>query len=217
MSLDFSVVIPRLPLLFRAALVTIQVSALAVLFGTIFGIIVGAARVMPNRFISGIAAGYIYIIRGTPLLIQLFLIYFGLPSIGINLSAFVSGVIGLSVNSSGYVGELVRGGIEAIPKGQWEAGKVLGLSYGKTMRFIILPQALRNMLPAMGNEFVTLIKESSLLSTLAIAELTMVGQQVRSATYASFETFIAVGLIYLLMTSATSFLLRIVEKRWSVV
>ncbi|MCL2767470.1 MAG: amino acid ABC transporter permease [Synergistaceae bacterium] len=216
MLLDFTVIIPRLPLLFKAALVTIEVSILAVIFGTILGVIVGALRVMPNRLVSGISASYIYIIRGTPLLIQLFLIYFGLPSIGIRLTAFVSGVLGLVINSSGYIGEIVRGGIEAIPKGQWEAGKVLGLSYGKTMRFIILPQALRNMLPAMGNEFVTLIKESSLLSTLAIAELTMVGQQVRSATYASFETFIAVGLIYLLMTSVTSFFLRWIEKRWSV-
>jgi polar amino acid transport system permease protein len=217
MVLDFSIILPRLPLLLKAALVTIQVSFFAVFFGTILGVIVGALRVTPNRFISGLAASYIYVIRGTPLLIQLFLIYFGLPSLGIYFSAFVSGILGLSINSSGYIGELVRGGIEAIPKGQWEAGKVLGLSYGKTMRFIILPQALRNMLPALGNEFVTLIKESSLLSTLAIAELTMVGQQVRSATYASFETFIAVGLIYLVMTSVTGFLLRLIEKRWSVI
>jgi len=216
MTLDFTIIIPRLPLLLKASVVTIQASFLAVFFGTILGIIVGALRVTPNRFISSIAASYIYVIRGTPLLIQLFLIYFGLPSLGIYFTAFVSGILGLSINSSGYIGEIVRGGIEAIPKGQWEAGKVLGLSYGKTMRFIILPQALRNMLPAMGNEFVTLIKESSLLSTLAISELTMVGQQVRSATYASFETFIAVGLIYLVMTSVTSFLLRQIEKRWSV-
>ena len=216
MGLDFTIIIPRLPLLLKAALVTIQVSFFSVIFGTILGIIVGALRVTPNRFISSVAASYIYVIRGTPLLIQLFLIYFGLPSLGIYFSALVSGILGLSINSSGYVGELVRGGIEAIPKGQWEAGKVLGLSYGKTMRFIILPQALRNMLPAIGNEFVTLIKESSLLSTLAISELTMVGQQVRSATYASFETFIAVGLIYLVMTSVTSLLLRQIEKRWSV-
>ena len=216
MYLDFSVIVPRLPLLFNAAVVTIQVSALAVFFGAIFGIIIGVLRTMPNFFVSGIAATYIYVIRGTPLLIQLFLIYFGLPSFGIFLTAFVSGVIGLSMNSAGYIGELVRGGIEAIPKGQWEAGKTLGLSYGKTMRFIILPQAIRNMLPALGNEFVTLIKESSLLSTLAISELTMVGRQIRSATFAPFETFIVVGLIYLFMTSVTSFLLRLLEKRWSV-
>jgi len=217
MELDFTIIIPRLPLLLKAALVTIQVSILAVLFGTMLGIFIGALRVTPNRFVSFIAASYIYVIRGTPLLIQLFLIYFGLPSFGIRLTAIYSGVLGLTINSSGYVGEIVRGGIEAIPKGQWEAGKVLGLSYGRTMWYIILPQAVRNMLPAIGNEFVTLIKESSLLSSLAIAELTMVGQQVRSATYASFETFIAVGLIYLCMTSFTSFLLRQVEKRWNVV
>ena len=216
MSLDFSAVSPYIPMLLAGAKVTFQASILSVLFGSLLGTLVGALRVVPFTPLRYIAAGYIYIIRGTPLLIQLFLIYFGLPSLGLNLPAFAAGIIGLSINSSGYVGEIVRGGIEAVPRGQWEASKVLGLSYFKTMRFIILPQAIRNMLPAIGNEFVTLIKESSLLSTLAITELTMVGQQVRSVTYASFETFILVGLIYLVMTSATSVLLQYVEKKWEV-
>ncbi|MBL3538445.1 amino acid ABC transporter permease [Aminivibrio sp.] len=216
MTLDFSAIVPYLHMLLTGAKVTIQASALSVLFGAILGIFVGALRVVPFAPVRAAAATYIYIIRGTPLLIQLFLIYFGLPSLGLNLPAFTAGIIGLSINSSGYVGEIVRGGIEAVPKGQWEASKVLGLSYLKTMRFIILPQAIRNMLPAIGNEFVTLIKESSLLSTLAITELTMVGQQVRSVTYASFETFIAVGIIYLVMTSVTSFSLQCVEKKWKV-
>ena len=216
MSLDFSAVSPYIPMLLAGAKVTFQASILSVLFGSLLGTLVGALRVVPFTPLRYIAAGYIYIIRGTPLLIQLFLIYFGLPSLGLNLPAFAAGIIGLSINSSGYVGEIVRGGIEAVPRGQWEASKVLGLSYFKTMRFIILPQAIRNMLPAIGNEFVTLIKESSLLSTLAITELTMVGQQVRRVTYASFETFILVGLIYLVMTSATSVLLQYVEKKWEV-
>jgi polar amino acid transport system permease protein len=216
MTLDFSAIVPYLHMLLTGAKVTIQASFLSVLFGALLGIFVGALRVVPLAPVRSIAATYIYIIRGTPLLIQLFLIYFGLPSLGLNLPAFTAGIIGLSINSSGYVGEIVRGGIEAVPKGQWEASKVLGLSYLKTMRFIILPQAIRNMLPAIGNEFVTLIKESSLLSTLAITELTMVGQQVRSVTYASFETFIVVGIIYLVLTSVTSFSLQYVEKKWKV-
>ncbi len=216
MSLDFSAISPYLHMLITGAKVTLQASLLAVFFGSVFGTLVGALRVVPIGPVRSIAAAYIYIIRGTPLLIQLFLIYFGLPSLGLNLPAFAAGIIGLSINSSGYVGEIVRGGIEAVPRGQWEASKVLGLSYLKTMRFIILPQAIRNMLPAIGNEFVTLIKESSLLSTLAITELTMVGQQVRSVTYASFETFIMVGVIYLVMTSSTSLLLQYVEKKWQV-
>jgi polar amino acid transport system permease protein len=216
MTLDFSAIAPYLHMLLTGAKVTIQASLLSVIFGALLGIFVGALRVVPVTPIRSIAATYIYIIRGTPLLIQLFLIYFGLPSLGLNLNAFTAGIIGLSINSSGYVGEIVRGGIEAVPKGQWEASKVLGLSYLKTMRFIILPQAIRNMLPAIGNEFVTLIKESSLLSTLAITELTMVGQQVRSVTYASFETFIVVGIIYLVLTSVTSFSLQYVEKKWKV-
>ena len=216
MTLDFSAIVPYLHMLLAGAKVTIQASFLSVFFGALLGIFIGALRVVPLAPVRSIAATYIYIIRGTPLLIQLFLIYFGLPSLGLNLPAFTAGIIGLSINSSGYVGEIVRGGIEAVPKGQWEASKVLGLSYQKTMRFIILPQAIRNMLPAIGNEFVTLIKESSLLSTLAITELTMVGQQVRSVTYASFETFIVVGIIYLVLTSVTSFSLQYVEKKWKV-
>lgn len=214
MSLDFSVITPYLPMLLAGAWFTVKASLCSVAIGSFFGLIIGALRVVPFAPIRALAAAYIYIIRGTPLLIQLFLIYFGLPSLGINLSAFSAGVIGMAVNSSGYVGEIVRGGIEAVPKGQWEASKMLGLSYFQSMKSIILPQAIRNMLPAIGNEFVTLIKESSLLSTLAITELTMAGQQVRSVTYASFETFIAVGLVYLCLTSFTSLALQQVERRW---
>lgn len=216
MMLDFTSITPYWHMFLTGALFTVKASILAVLLGSIIGVLIGALRVVPFKPLKSIAAAYIYVIRGTPLLIQLFLIYFGLPSLGINLPAFAAGIIGLSINSAGYVGEIVRGGIEAVPKGQWEAAQVLGLSYFRTMRHIILPQAIRNMLPAFGNEFVTLIKESSLLSTLAIAELTMVGQQVRSVTYASFETFIMVGLIYLSLTSCTSIALQFLEKHWQV-
>lgn len=214
MTLDFSILTPYLSMFLSGAWFTVKASLWGVFLGSSFGLLIGALRVIPFAPARGLAATYIYIIRGTPLLIQLFLIYFGLPSLGINLPAFTAGVIGLAINSSGYVGEIVRGGIEGISKGQWEASKMLGLSYFQSMRHIILPQAIRNMLPAIGNEFVTLIKESSLLSTLAITELTMAGQQVRSVTYASFETFIVVGLIYLFLTGMTSFSLQILEKRW---
>jgi polar amino acid transport system permease protein len=216
MGFDFSLVMPRLGFFWAGTIVTIETSALSLLFGTILGVFIGVLRVSPVKPIQRLAACYIYVIRGTPTLTQLFFIYFGLPALGINLTAMVSGIIGLSLNSAGYIGEIVRGGIEGVPRGQWEAARVLGLSYPGTMRFIVLPQALRSMLPAIGNEFVTLIKESSLLSTLAIAELTMVGQQVRSVTYASFETFIIVGAIYLLLTTITSMALRQIEKRWDV-
>ncbi len=216
MTLDFTTLIPYLHMFWAGMTITVKASVAAVLIGTALGVLIGAMRVLPVRPLRTISGAYVYVIRGTPLLIQLFLIYFGLPSLGLNLPAFSAGVIGLAINSSGYVGEIVRGGIEAVPKGQWEASQVLGLSYLKTMRHIILPQAIRNMLPAFGNEFITLIKESSLLSTLAITELTMVGQQVRSVTYASFETFILVGLIYLCLTSFIGLMLGIVEKKWQV-
>ena len=216
MELDFSVLIPYFHMFWKGVCVTIQASALGVLFGSALGIFVGAFRVMPFKPLRWLMATYIYVLRGTPLMIQLFLIYFGLPALGINLEAFTAGIIGIGINSSGYVGEIVRGGIEGVAQGQWEASKMLGLSYWQTMKIIILPQAIRHMLPAIGNEFVTLIKESSLLSVLAISDLTMVGQQVRSVTYASFETFIFVALVYLFLTSVTSGALQLLESRWKV-
>ena len=216
MELDFSVLIPYFHMFWKGVCVTIQASALGVLFGSALGIFIGAFRVMPFKPLRWLMATYIYVLRGTPLMIQLFLIYFGLPALGINLEAFTAGIIGIGINSSGYVGEIVRGGIEGVPQGQWEASKMLGLSYWQTMKTIILPQAIRHMLPAIGNEFVTLIKESSLLSVLAISDLTMVGQQVRSVTYASFETFIFVALVYLFLTSVTSGALQLLESRWKV-
>ena len=214
--LDFTILTPYLRMFAKGAGITVQASVCGLVLGSVLGIIVGALRVMPFKPLRWLMATYIYVLRGTPLMVQLFLIYFGLPALGLNLTAFISGVIGIGVNSSGYVGEIVRGGIEGIPKGQWEAAKMLGLSHGQTMKTIILPQAIRHMLPAIGNEFVTLIKESSLLSVLAINELTMVGQQVRSVTYASFETFIFVALVYLIMTTITSGALQIVENKWNV-
>ncbi|MCI6260219.1 amino acid ABC transporter permease [Pyramidobacter sp. SM-530-WT-4B] len=216
MELDFSVLIPYMHMFWKGVCVTIQASFLGVLFGSALGIFIGSFRVMPFKPLRYLMATYIYVLRGTPLMIQLFLIYFGLPALGVNLDAATAGILGIGINSSGYVGEIVRGGIEGVPKGQWEAAKMLGLSYWQTMKSIILPQAIRHMLPAIGNEFVTLIKESSLLSVLAISDLTMVGQQVRSVTYASFETFIFVALVYLVLTSVTSGALQLLENRWKV-
>ena len=216
MELDFSVLVPYFHMFWKGVVVTIQASALGVLFGSALGIFIGAFRVMPFKPLRWLMATYIYVLRGTPLMIQLFLIYFGLPALGINLEAFTAGIIGIGINSSGYVGEIVRGGIEGVAQGQWEASKMLGLSYWQTLKIIVLPQAIRHMLPAIGNEFVTLIKESSLLSVLAISDLTMVGQQVRSVTYASFETFIFVALVYLFLTSVTSGALQLLESRWKV-
>ena len=216
MELDFSVLIPYMHMFWKGVCVTIQASFFGVLFGSALGIFIGSFRVMPFKPLRYLMATYIYVLRGTPLMIQLFLIYFGLPALGVNLDAATAGILGIGINSSGYVGEIVRGGIEGVPKGQWEAAKMLGLSYWQTMKSIILPQAIRHMLPAIGNEFVTLIKESSLLSVLAISDLTMVGQQVRSVTYASFETFIFVALVYLVLTSVTSGALQLLENRWEV-
>ena len=196
--------------------VTLPLFFYTLIFSLPLGVIVALMRMCKLKIVSVPTRVCILVLRGTPLMIQLFLIYFGLPALGVNLDAATAGILGIGINSSGYVGEIVRGGIEGVPKGQWEAAKMLGLSYRQTMKSIILPQAIRHMLPAIGNEFVTLIKESSLLSVLAISDLTMVGQQVRSVTYASFETFIFVALVYLVLTSVTSGALQLLENRWKV-
>lgn len=214
MTLDFSVLLPYWHLFLNGALVTVKASLFGVLIGTAGGLFVGAFRVLPFAPLRWLAWLYISVLRGTPLMVQLFLIYFGLPELGVNLDAFLAGVLGIGINSSAYVGEIVRGGIESILRGQWEAAKVLGLSYWQSLWTIIMPQAVRSMLPAIGNEFVALIKESSLLSVLAISDLTQAGQQVRSVTYASFESFIVVGLVYLFLTSAATGALSLLEKKW---
>lgn len=216
MSLDFSAVVPYVPLLLKGTVATVKASALSSLLGFVLGLFLGVGLVVPVRGLRLLCWCYVYFVRGTPLLVQLFIIYFGLPSFGVDLGAFASGVLGLGLNSAAYVAEIVRAGIEAIPKGQMEACRVLGLSYSQAMRFVVLPQALRNMLPAFANEFATVLKQSSLLSSLAITELTMAGQQVRSVTFASFETFAVVALIYLALTSAIGIALRTLERRWSV-
>jgi len=160
-----------------------------------------------------IAGAYIELIRGTPLLVQIFIVYFGLPALGMNLDPFIAGMIAMGINSGAYVGEIVRGGIESIAKGQMEAARSLGLTYWQAMRYIILPQAIVRILPALGNEFIALLKDSSLVSTIAIAELTRTGQIIITRTFKSFEIWSGVALFYFVMTYAISRIVKYSEKR----
>jgi polar amino acid transport system permease protein len=213
MSLDFLPVFEGWPDLLHGAIVTVEITAISLVLGCFLGLLVGLGRLdRSKRLIYGICTAYVTFIRGTPLLVQLFLLFFGLPQFDILLPAFLCGVLGLGIYSGAYVSEIVRGAIQSIDKGQMEAARSLGMSSGKAMRTIILPQAVVRMIPPLGNEFIALIKNSALVSLLTIADLMHEGQKIISVSYRSLEVYIAVALVYLVLTSLTSMALQRIEK-----
>lgn len=214
MSLDFLPVLEGWPDLLHGTLVTVEITAASLVLGCVLGLLVGLGRLDPSkRFRYGICSMYVTFIRGTPLLVQLFLLFFGLPQFDILLPAFVCGILGLGIYSGAYVSEIVRGAIQSVDKGQMEAARSLGMSSGKAMRTIILPQAVVRMIPPLGNEFIALIKNSALVSLLTIADLMHEGQKIISVSYRSLEVYLAIALVYLVLTSLTSMVLQRIEKR----
>ncbi len=215
--MDFGLIRESLPFLLQGAWVTLRITALSLLFGILLGTLVALARMSPIRWLSGLTLGYIELLRGTPLLVQIFLIFFGIPQLTQQqINEFVAGVIAFSINSSAYVAEILRAGIQSIPKGQREAALSLGFSPTQTLRYIILPQAFTRVIPPLVNEGITLLKNSSLLSAIAVVELTRAGQLISARTFKPFEMYLAVSLIYLVMTLALSFVARQLERRWQV-
>ncbi|MCD6463436.1 MAG: amino acid ABC transporter permease [Thermotogae bacterium] len=208
--------IKSFPYLLKGAVTTLEVTSLSVLLGLLIGTFVGMGRLSRNPIFSRPATVYVEFIRGTPLLVQIYIIYFGLPSLGLNLPKFPAGIIALGINSGAYVAEIVRAGIQSISHGQYEAARSLGLTHWQAMRYIILPQAFRNILPALGNEFIALTKDSSLVSVIAITELLRAGQIVISRTFQSFSVYFAVALLYFVMTFTMSRMVRWVEKRLAI-
>lgn len=213
-SFDFELIWDSLPLLIAGAGVTIEITAISVGIGFILGLIVSICRLSQLKIIKGIAICYVNILRGTPLLVQIFLIYFALPMIiGQRINPFVAAVAGCSINSGAYVSEIFRAGIQAVDKGQMEAGRSLGLSWMQTMWYIILPQAFRKVIPPLGNEFISMTKETSLVSVIGFEELTRKGQLIIAKTYGSFEIWLTVAAIYLIMTLSIAQLVSYLERR----
>jgi len=210
---DFALIMQSIPFLLRGALYTVQVSVLAILFGLVLGWLLGLAAVSGVPALSAVSWAYVQFIRGTPLLIQIFLIYFGLPVVGINLPAFWSGVIALGLNSGGFQAEIVRAGIESIDRGQTEAARSIGMSRFKTLVFILVPQTIRRVLPPLTNELITLTKSSSLLSAIAALELTHAGQLIIARTFAPCEIYAAVAVMYLALVAVLSRGSAFLEKR----
>jgi polar amino acid transport system permease protein len=212
-SLD--ALIKAFPFLMRGVGLTIVITILAVTLGMVIGLIVGLCRLSSIKPLRALATGYVEIIRGTPLLVQLYIVFFGLGQMGISLTAVQAAVAALSINSGAYIAEIVRAGILSVGKRQNEAAYALGLTGSQTMRLVVLPQAIRVMVPPLGNEFVTMIKESSLASVIGAGELIKQAQFVTSRTYQVFSTYIGVALIYFVLTFVTSTALKRVEKEVS--
>lgn len=214
MELDFSPVWAGWPQLLRGAWVTVEITACALVVGCFMGLLVGLGRLKPERrIVYGLCTAYVAVIRGTPLLVQLFILFFGLPQFGILLPAFFCGVIGLGVYSGAYVSEVVRGAIQSIDRGQMEAARSLGMSYGLAMRSVVLPQAFVRMIPPLGNEFIALIKNSALVSLLTIHDVMHEGQKIISVSYRSLEVYLAIAVVYFVLTGVTTLALRHIEKR----
>ena len=212
--MDFELIQRALPILLMGAGVTIEITAFSVAIGFFIGLFVGIARIAQFKILQIMAAVYADCIRGTPLLVQIFLIYFALPmAIGQRVEPFIAAVAACGINSGAYVSEIFRAGIQAIDVGQMEAGRSLGLTWWQTMRFIILPQAFKNILPPLGNEFIAMLKDSSLVSVIGFEELTRRGQLIIAQTYGSFEIWMTVAVLYLIMTMAISRIVAFLEKR----
>lgn len=207
---SIGVILQSLPTLLQGALVTLQLTILSVVLGLIGGSLIGIVRLSRIKVVRWVARAYVDFFRGTPLLVQIFMIYFGLPAIAqqlgfsFNLDRLIAAVVALSLNSAAYIAEVVRAGIQSIEVGQTEAAQSLGLSPVQTMRFVIFPQAIRRMIPPLGNEFISLLKDTSLVAVIGFEELFRKGQLIVANNYRAFEIYAAVALVYLCLTLLSS-------------
>ncbi|MHA6907797.1 ectoine/hydroxyectoine ABC transporter permease subunit EhuD [Ralstonia pseudosolanacearum] len=202
-----------LPILLQGAVVTVEVTVLSFLLSSVIGLALALMRLSPVKAVSAAGATIVNIIRGLPIIVQLFYIYFVLPDVGIQLTAFQAGVIGLGIAYSAYQAENFRAGIEAVDPGQREAAQAMGMRGALIMRRVILPQAFRIALPPYGNTLVMMLKDSSLVSTITVAEMTRAGQLIASSTFQNMTVYTLVALLYLLMSLPLVFGLRRLERR----
>ncbi len=202
-----------LPILLKGAVVTVEVTVLSFLLSSVIGLALALMRLSPIKAVSAAGATIVNVIRGLPIIVQLFYIYFVLPDIGIQLTAFQAGVIGLGIAYSAYQAENFRAGIEAVDPGQREAAQAMGMRGALIMRRVILPQAFRIALPPYGNTLVMMLKDSSLVSTITVAEMTRAGQLIASSTFQNMTVYTLVALLYLVMSLPLVFGLRRLERR----
>lgn len=217
MSFDWSLIWDNIPILLQGAVITIQITVMAVGCGFFIGMIAALANLSRFKIVRLLVKCYVELFRGTPLLVQIFMIYFALPMvIGQSINPYVAAVTACSINSGAYVSEIFRAGIQSIDKGQMEASRSLGLTWAQTMRYIVMPQAFKAIIPPLGNEFIAMMKDTSLVSVIGFEELTRRGQLIIARTYGSFEIWTAVAIIYLIMTLSISQLVAFLERRYNI-
>ncbi|MDR2932714.1 MAG: amino acid ABC transporter permease [Oscillospiraceae bacterium] len=222
-TLNFSFLNKYWFLFVDGTITTLVLAIFTVVLGTILGVLIALLRLSDTRLLRYPAQVYIEVIRGTPMLVQIYFIFYALPQIGLRIPEvplfgqdfprYASGILALSINSGAYVAEIIRAGIQAVDKGQTEAARSLGMTQGQTMKKIVLPQAFKNILPALGNEFVTIIKESSIVSVIGVGELMFRTSTVYGNSFRFFESLIICAIIYFVLTFTTSRLLGIMERR----
>lgn len=214
LAIRWDVLREALPRLLLGARITLWLTLLTLIFGVTFGLVVALCRLSVFAPLRVFATIYVEIVRGTPLLMQIYVIYFVLPAFHISVDSFVAGVMALSFNAAAYISEIFRAGIESIDTGQMEAARSLGMDYSGAMRWIILPQTLRRVLPPLTNEAVALLKDSSLVSVVALTELMRVGKEYATTSGSPTTVYLGVALLYLVMTLPLTFLVRALEKAW---
>jgi polar amino acid transport system permease protein len=216
MDFQWDIFVEAIPALLGGAWLTIQLTIVSVVIGLTLGLFVALGRVSANSVTSTLAVIFTTAMRGIPLLVTLMFLYYGLPSVGIQLSAFAVAVIALAVTNAAYVAEIIRAGIQSIDQGQMRAARSLGMSYGLAMRRIILPQVVRRVLPPITNESITLLKNTALVSTIALSELLRSGLEIMTWKANTFSPFAGVALIYLMMTLPMIWFVSRLEKRFAI-
>jgi glutamine transport system permease protein len=213
-TFEWQVMLETFPLLLSGVKLTIIITFGGLFFGFIIGALTGLMKLSGSLLFRKSAGVYVESIRGTPLIVQVMFLYFGLPmATGMRISPVAAGIIAIAVNSGAYIAEIVRGAVQSIDVGQMEAGRSIGLSRLQTMRYIIWPQAFRRMIPPLGNQFIISLKDTSLLVVIGVAELTRVGQEIIAVNFRAFEVWLTVGIVYLMMTLSIAKVLTITEAR----
>lgn len=214
MNLNFSVIVPYLGKFGDALLVTLKVTGCSLLFALLLSVPLSLCKISNVKFLNAFANFYTSIFRGVPILVQVFLMYFGVPLVtGMRFTAFTAGVIVFSMNSAAYISESMRGGIKAIDRGQYEAAMALGVGYARMMKDIILPQAIKSILPSLVNEFIGLLKNTTLIASIGLVDILRVGQLIQAATYRAFEPFLVISVFYYILVMFLSYMGKLLE-RW---
>ena len=214
MKLDFSIITPWLPNFGAALIITVQVTICSLLLGLVLSVPLSLCKISNLRPLQAVADFYTSVFRGVPLLVQVFMMYFGIPLVlPVKFNAFQAGTLVFAMNSAAYISESMKGGIRAIDRGQYEAAMALGIHYPSMMKDIILPQAIKSVLPSLVNEFISLLKNTTLISSIGLVDILRVGQMIQSKTYRAFEPFFVIAIFYYVLVMLLSTLGKTLERK----